>query len=134
MVPVDVVEGFAGICIDYSDIDSRLSHFVQYYKCIDWSNVSNELTNQFLKSCFLGDDLVISYFYAKMGKTLYKVNGLLEYIQQSTYGFDSDALHKNPEFQTNMGSYRFMYTNIVMFDLFLQKIQVCQEIREKKST
>jgi len=134
MIPVDIVEGFAGICVHSSDIDPALSQFTQYYKCIEWGSThpsQQHLSNTFLKSCFLGDDMVISYFYQKKGKSLYKVNGVLEKIKQSDYGFGSDALHQNPVFHSNMGSYQFMYQHILMFDLFLLKPRMCSEIREQ---
>jgi hypothetical protein len=131
-MPVDIVEGFAGICFDYSDINTRLLRFIQYYRTIDWQpDDDDNVINLFLKACFLGDDFVISYFYKTQSTHLYKVNGLMKHIHQRQFGFMSDALHRNTTFQSNMGSYVHIYKNIDILETFLQKLEVCRRLVRK---
>ena len=129
-MPVDIVEGFAGICFDYSDINARLLRFIKYYRTIDWQTEGDEI-NLFLKACFLGDDFVISYFYKTQSTHLYKVNGLMKHIHQRQFGFMSDALHRNTTFQSNMGSYVHIYKNIDILETFLKKIELCRRLIRK---
>jgi len=132
-VPVDIVEGFAGICFEYSDMNKMLLKFIRYYRTIDWTNKREDNpVNVFLKACFMGDDFIISYFYRNDLYNLYKVNGLLECIHQSDFGFLEDALHKNNTFQSNIGTYTHIYRNLHILDMFLLKIEICSRISYKK--
>ena len=132
IVPVDIVEGFAGICFEYSDMNKILLKFIRYYRTIDWTNDREENpVNVFLKACFMGDDFIISYFYSKDLYNLYKVNGLLGSIQQSEFGFLEDALHKNNTFQSNIGTYTHIYRNLIIMDTFLLKMDICSRISYK---
>lgn len=127
-VSVDVVEGFAGICFDYSDMNKRLLQFIRYYRTIDWTGSDESEVNIFLKACFMGDDFIISYFYHKESYRLRKINGLLGSVHQSDFGFMEDALHRNKEFTSNMGTYIYIYRNIDILNTFLRKIEVCRRI------
>jgi hypothetical protein len=127
-VSVDVVEGFAGICFDYSDINKRLMQFIRYYRTIDWQGGEDNDVNSLLKACFVGDDFVISYFYQKDSYHLRKVNGLLGSMHQSDFGFLEDALHRNPYFKSNMGTYVHIYKHLDILDTFLCKMDVCRRI------
>jgi hypothetical protein len=131
----DIVEGFSGICFQYSDLDPRFMQFVHYYRAIHWNIQVDEASeyhyriNTFLKACFLGDDFVISYYYGKK-KKLYKVFGFIDLIKQQGYGYGADALHQNTVFQSNNGSYVFIYEHIYFFDALLARVDLCRHIRE----
>lgn len=131
----DVVEGFSGICFQYSDLDPKLMQFIRYYRTIDWdvkvdeSNEYNYRVNTLLKACFLGDDFVISYYFGKK-KQLYKVFGYIDSIKQQGYGYGADALHQNTVFQSNNGSYAYILKNIHIFELLLIRIDLCAHIRQ----
>jgi hypothetical protein len=127
-VPVDIVEGFAGICFDYSDINKQMLRFVRYYRTIDWDKKNEDEVNLFLRACLLGDDFIISYFYHNAFYELRKINGILHYIKQHDFGFLSDALHRNTTFKTNMGTYVYIYQHLHMLNTFLCKLEVCRHI------
>lgn len=135
IVPVDIVEGFAGICFEYADINKRLLRFIRYYRTIDWTdntNTEDENTNEvnrFLKSCFMGDDFIISYFYYHASYQLLKINELLGSVKQRDFGFLNDALHRNSVFKSNIGTYLYIYQHIDMLDTFFRKIEVCRRIQ-----
>lgn len=134
IVPVDIVEGFAGICFEYADINKRLLRFIRYYRTIDWAdnkNTKDKNTNEvnmFLKACFMGDDFIISYFYHHAAYQLLKVNGLLGSVKQIDFGFLTDALHRNSVFKSNIGTYIYIYQHIDLLDTFFLKIEVCRRI------
>jgi len=125
----DIVEGFAGICIYYSNIDQNLKKFVGYYKTIDWNKENTCTLNHFLKACFLGDDYIISYYFRMKKYNLIRIPYGLGKIFQSDYGFDEDALHKNAFFQSNLNGYQFIQTNIGVFHTFINKIKVCRDVQ-----
>lgn len=130
----DIVEGFSGICFQYDDIDAKFMRFIKYYCTIDWTKTPEHATyncrvNTFLKACFLGDDLVISYYFGK-SKALYKVFGYINSLKQQDYGYGADALHQNSVFQSNNGSYLYIMQNIEFFEGLLLRIDVCAQIRQ----
>ena len=132
----DIVEGFSGICFQYRDLDDTFMRFIRYYRTIDWSVKPNDASaeyrhriNTFLKACFLGDDFVISYYFGKT-RQLYKVYGYLDSIRQQEFGYGSDALHQNTVFQSNNGTYAYIYDNIHLYELLLKHIALCRDIRE----
>lgn len=125
----DIVEGFAGICIYYSNVDQNLKKFVGYYKTIDWNKENTCTLNHFLKACFLGDDYIISYYFRMKKYNLIRIPYGLTKIFQSEYGFDEDALHKNAFFQSNLNGYQFIQTNIGVFHTFINKIKVCRDVQ-----
>jgi hypothetical protein len=131
----DIVEGFSGICFQYADLEFRFMQFVHYYRTIDWKTKTDETNeyvyriNTYLKSCFLGDDFVISYYYGKK-KRLYKAFGYIDSITQQGYGYGADALHHNTVFQSNNGSYTYIMSHIYFLDTLLARIDLCKHIRE----
>jgi len=130
----DIIEGFSGICFQYADIDLKLFRFLQYYQTIDWDTKIDETNeymyrvNTLLKACFLGDDLLISYYFRKK-KQLYKVFGYLESIKQQEYGYGTDALHQNTVFQSNNGSYAYVMRNVDIYELIILHIDLCDHIK-----
>jgi len=129
-----IIEGYGSVCFDYSNIDLELISFVSYYNCISWLNEEvseeNEI-NQFLKACFLGDDFIISFHYKKK----YSIEAIPDFlnnnIKQLGYGFENDALHKNNVFNSNMKTYRCLLKNYNIYDVFLKKMRVCRELKNK---
>lgn len=133
--PVDIIEGFSGICFQYADIDTKLMRFIRYYRAIDWETKPDENTeymyrvNTLLKACFLGDDLLISYYFGKT-KQLYKVFGYLQYIKQHEYGYGTDALHQNTVFQSNTGSYSYVMNHLYIYEWLMSHIDLCAHIKQ----
>jgi hypothetical protein len=131
----DIVEGFSGICFQYTDLNRKFMQFVHYYRTIDWNTRPDETdeyvyrVNTLLKACFLGDDFVISYYFGKT-KQLYKAFGYIDSIKQQGYGYGSDALHQNTVFQSNNGSYAYIMNHIDIVELLLLHIDLCRHIRE----
>jgi len=120
----EMVEGYGGICFQPSEFSNSIFKFFKYYKTINFK-INDDLINQFLKSCFLGDDCIISNFYPlkhamKRGR---------EYIQPMDYGFNDDALHKNNVFGSNMKSYQFFRDNKIIFETFKNKLKINCEIK-----
>ena len=125
----DIIEGFAGISFKCDDIEDSLIQFTNYYYSIDWNNKYNDdIVNRFLKACFLGDDMVISTYFLARKYKLVRVPIGNKHITQKEYGYEADALHKNPVFLSNMNSYAFLNNNISLYEVFHSKLKVCEEI------
>jgi len=125
----DIVEGFAGISLCCDDVDNVLIAFTNYYYTIDWNKSNTDNVNRFLKSCFLGDDMVISLHFMCKNFKMIRVPMGLKSISQNEYGFLDDALHKNPVFLSNMNSYAYLRENLHIYSAFLLKGKICEEIR-----
>lgn len=131
----DIVEGFSGICFQYTDLDMKFMKFIRYYRTIDWDTKLDETNeymyriNTLLKACFLGDDFVISYYFGKK-KKLYKAFGYIDSIKQQGYGYGSDALHQNTIFQSNNGSYAYILKHLHILEMLLTRIDLCADIRQ----
>jgi hypothetical protein len=125
----DIVEGFAGISLRCDDVDDVLIAFTNYYYTIDWDKSNTEEANRFLKSCFLGDDMVISLHFMCKKYKMIRVPMGLKSISQNEYGFEDDALHKNSVFLSNMNSYAYLRENLHIYSAFLLKSKICGEIR-----
>ena len=98
--------------------------FIDYYKTINFN--SNDYINKYLKASFLGDDFIISNYF----KNKYSLVNGRSYINPLIYGFQADALHKNNEFGSNMGSYKYLNDNKKILDTFYNKIKLNREIRK----
>jgi hypothetical protein len=119
----DVVEGYAGICFNYNQVDSFLEWFVNFYKCIIFNG--DELIDKYLTGCFLGDDYVISDAYLDKWASS---NGR-NYVKPYQYGLLEDALQNNQVFGGNMENYGFLYENQVILDTFKKKFNLNKEIK-----
>jgi hypothetical protein len=123
----EMVEGYGGICFEQKDFDNKIFDFFKFYKIIEFK-IDDNLINQFLKSCFLGDDCIISNFY--QNKKSIK-NGR-KYINPMDYGFNDDALHRNNVFGSNMLSYKFFRENKTIFETFKNKIKLNYELKSNE--
>lgn len=123
----EMVEGFGGICFEPSDFDNSIFDFFKYYKTIDFE-INDNLINQFLKSCFMGDDCIISQFY----QNKCAVRNGRQYIRPMDYGYTSDALQKNTIFNGNMGTYNFFKQNIKVFETFKNKLKLNSELKSNE--
>ena len=109
-----MVEGYGGICFDFGQLSGFINWYVEFYKTIQ---NSDNLIDKYLMASFLGDDFILSDIY----KDKWAIQGGREYIKPFDYGFDSDALHKNNVFGSNMGSYSFLQENIIILNTFQLK-------------
>ena len=123
----EMVEGFGGICFEPSDFDNSIFDFFKYYKTINFE-INDDLINQFLKSCFMGDDCIISQFY----QNKCAVRNGRQYIRPMDYGYTSDALQKNTIFNGNMGTYNFFKQNIKVFETFKNKLKLNSELKSNE--
>ena len=123
----EMVEGFGGICFEPSDFDNSIFDFFKYYKTINFK-INDDLINQFLKSCFMGDDCIISQFYQNKKS----VKNGRQYIRPMDYGYTSDALQKNTIFNGNMGTYNFFKQNIKVFETFKNKLKLNSELKSNE--
>jgi hypothetical protein len=120
----EMVEGYAGICFDYNQLDKFIFWYVAFYKCIHWD--SDQLLDKYLKASFLGDDFIISNCYDNK----LAIKDGRKNITPQGFGFLNDALHKNNHFGSNMGSYLFLYENIKILETFKLKYKLNKEINE----
>jgi hypothetical protein len=123
----EMVEGYGGICFELSDFDNPIFDFFKYYKTIDFK-INDDLINQFLKSCFMGDDCIISNFY----QNKCAVRNGRQYIRPLDYGYNDDALQNNTIFNGNMGTYNFFRQNIKIFETFKNKLKLNSEIKSNE--
>lgn len=123
----EMVEGYGGVCFEPSEFDNPIFDFFKYYKTIDFK-IDDDLINQFLKSCFLGDDCIISNFY----QNKCAVRNGRKYIRPMDYGYNDDALHRNNVFGSNMLSYKFFRDNRQIFETFKIKIKLNCEIKSNE--
>jgi hypothetical protein len=119
----EMVEGYAGICFDYKQLDDFILYYGNYYKCIH-SFKSDNIVEKYLCASFLGDDFIISNCY----KNKLAIKNGRKLISPQSYGFNGDALHKNNTFGSNMGSYLYLHQNIKILDTFKLKKNLNSEI------
>lgn len=121
----EVVEGYGGIIFNINQVyNTDLLKYIDYYKTINFN--SDELINKYLKASFLGDDFIISNYF----KNKYSLENGRNYINPLIYGFQADALHKNNEFGSNMGSYKYLNDNKKILETFYNKIKLNRKIRK----
>ena len=120
----EMVEGYAGVCFEYNQLDEFIMYYSKYYKCIDTFK-TEDLIQKYLCASFLGDDFIISNCY----KDKWAIPNGRNLIQPQEYGFNNDALHKNNVFGSNMGSYNFLNENITILETFKKKFNLNNEIR-----
>lgn len=122
-----MVEGFGGICFETKDFDNDIFEFLKYYLILDFKK--DDFISMFLKSCFMGDDCIISQFYP-LKKA---VRNGRQYIKPMDYGYTSDALQKNTIFNGNMGTYDFFKQNKKVFETFKNKIKLNSQIKSNEN-
>lgn len=121
----EMVEGYAGICFDYNQCNEFILYYANYYKCID--NFKNDdIIQKYLSASFLGDDFIISNCYDDK----WAIEDGRNNINPQQYGFQSDALHQNNVFGSNMNSYYFLNENIKILNTFKLKYILNKEINE----
>lgn len=120
----EMVEGYAGVCFEYNQLEEFIIFYSNYFKCIhDFK--SDDLIQKYLCASFLGDDFIISSCY----KDKWAIPAGRTLIHPQGYGFNSDALHQNNVFGSNMGSYLFLYQNIEILKTFKKKYELNKEIK-----
>ena len=120
----DMVEGYGGICFDYDQYNEFIEWFVGFYKHFKFKN--DILIDKYLSASFLGDDFILSNLYNHK----HAIQSGRQYIQPYSYGFEDDALHKNNVFGSNMGSYKFLNDEIMIFNTFKLKYILNKSINE----
>ena len=119
-----MVEGYAGVCFDYNQMDDFILFYANYYKCIkDFK--SDDLIQKYLSASFLGDDFIISHCY----KDKWAIQDGRNNVNPQGYGFENDALHKNNVFGSNMHSYLFLHENIDILKTFQNKFNLNKQIK-----
>ncbi len=119
-----MVEGYAGICFEYSQYSSFIKWYTKFYN--HFSFKSDNIIDKYLSASFLGDDFIISQEY----KNKFAVKNGRRYLSPQPYGFEDDALHKNTCFGSNMGSYKFLSDNIKIYETFKNKYYLNKQINE----
>lgn len=119
----EMVEGYAGVCFNYNQLDEFIIFYSNYFKCIQ-DFKSDDLIQKYLCASFLGDDFIISSCY----KDKWAIPCGRKLIQPQGYGFQDDALHKNNVFGSNMNSYLFLHQNISILNTFKKKYMLNKEI------
>ena len=128
----EMVEGYGGVCFDYNQCNDFILYYSNYFKCIDNFKPkvddvkSNDLIQKYLCASFLGDDFIISNVY----NDKWAISSGRSYIKPQDYGFNSDALHQNNIFGSNMGSYAFLHENIKILNTFKLKYMLNKQINE----
>jgi hypothetical protein len=123
----EMVEGYAGICFNYDQYSEFISWYVKFYKHFDFK--SDNVVDKYLTGSFLGDDYIISNIYHQK----YCIEKGRSYLKPFQYGFESDALHQNNVFGSNMGSYKYLYDNEKVLDTFKLKFLLNKEIKNLDS-
>lgn len=118
----DVVEGYAGVCFNYDQVDPFLEWFIHFYKHFLFKG--DELIDKYLTGCFLGDDYIISDSYTDKWATS---NGR-QLVNPYQYGFGDDALQNNNVFGGNMENYGFLFDNHEVLETFKKKFNLNKEI------
>ena len=118
----DMVEGYAGICFDYEQYSDFLFWYSKFYNHFSFER--DNLIDKYLSASFLGDDFILSKEY----KSKIAIKNGRRYINPQSYGFESDALHKNNSFGSNMGSYSFLQDKIQILDTFKLKYELNKQI------
>lgn len=94
---VDVIEGFSGIALKPKYVDIELMKYLSESK-----------------SCFVSDDMVISFVLALSGINRLKVSNpyfSVEKIKQYKYGLKDDALHRGAGLDDKQSTYLFNDAN-----------------------
>ena len=117
-----MVEGYAGICFEYSQRSDFMFWYSKFYKHFDFKNIN--LIDKYLSASFLGDDFIISQEY----ENKFAIKNGRKYLSPQPYGFEEDALHRNDSFGSNMGSYKFLSDNIKIYETFKNKYYLNKEI------
>ena len=86
----------------------------------------DDLIQKYLCASFLGDDFIISNVYDDK----FTIKSGRQFIKPQDYGFNSDALHQNNVFGSNMGSYAFLHDNIKILKTFKLKYMLNKKINE----
>jgi hypothetical protein len=120
-----MVEGYASICFDYNQNLDFINWYVGFYKHFNFK--SDNIIDKYLTASFLGDDFIISSCYGDK----WAIGNGRQLIQPQGYGFQEDALHKNNEFGSNMGSYKFLKDNIEILNQFKLKHELNRSILQK---
>jgi len=125
---ITYIEGFAGIHIPNRLINTKLQSFAEFYKCLlpHRQRDRTDLPQEVLLGCFMGDDFVISQFYKDK---LWTQNKWREEVIIQQYGLGDDALQNNNIFGTNMGTYTFLEENKKIFNQWINKLNVNNEIK-----
>jgi hypothetical protein len=124
-----MVEGYGGICFDYNQCSDFIFYYSNYYKCID-NFKSDDLIQKYLCASFLGDDFIISNIY----NDKFAIKSGRQYIKPQDYGFNSDALHRNNVFGSNMGSYKYLNDNIKILKTFKLKYLLNKQINNGENS
>jgi hypothetical protein len=120
-----MVEGYAGICFDYNQYNEFIDWYVGFYKHSSFD--SDDIIDKYLTASFLGDDFIISSCYGDK----WAIGHGRQLIAPQQYGFQEDALHKNNQFGSNMGSYKYLNDNIKILNQFRLKYQLNRSILKK---
>tara|TARA_R100000329_G_scaffold24479_1_gene23195 strand:- start:146 stop:961 length:816 start_codon:yes stop_codon:yes gene_type:complete len=125
---INYVEGFSGIYIPYRLINPKLQQFANFYKCLHpiYERDRTNLPQEVLLSCFMGDDFIISEFYKNK---LWTQNNWRKNLIIQQYGLGCDALQNNNIFGTNMGTYNFLLEHKKIFNQWINKLNVNNEIK-----
>ena len=122
-----MVEGYAGICFEYSQKSDFIFWYSKFYKHFDFKNINLSLIDKYLSASFLGDDFIISQEY----ENKFAIKNGRKYLSPQPYGFEEDALHKNDSFGSNMGSYKFLSDNKKIYETFKNKYYLNKEITKE---
>tara|TARA_Y100001972_G_scaffold128460_1_gene189262 strand:- start:1400 stop:2185 length:786 start_codon:yes stop_codon:yes gene_type:complete len=122
----DIVEGYAGICLDYNQSSNYLEWFIKFYNHFNFK--SDNLIDKFLSACFLGDDFIISEEY----NDKWAIGGGRNYAVPYDYGLLEDALQNNNIFGSNLKSYGFLYDNFKILKTFQLKYKLNKEINDRQ--
>ena len=118
-------EGYASICFDYNQNNEFIDWYVKFYKHSSFD--SDDIIDKYLTASFLGDDFIISSCY----RDKWAIGHGRQLIAPQQYGFQQDALHKNNQFGSNMGSYKFLNDNIKILNQFKLKYELNRSILKK---
>ena len=117
------MEGFSGIHFPRRLINPLLERFAELYKCllpIDKRD-KEDIPQETLLACFMGDDFIISYLHKKK---LWTQNNWQGNIKVLEYGLGQDALQNNNLFNSNMGKYNYINENEIVLKTWINKIKL----------
>jgi hypothetical protein len=120
---ITYVEGFSGIHFPRRLINPLLDRFADLYKCllpIDKRD-KEDIPQETLLACFMGDDFIISYLHKKK---LWTQNNWQGNIKVLEYGLGQDALQNNNLFNSNMGTYNYINENEIVLKTWINKIKL----------
>ena len=120
---ITYVEGFSGIHMPSRLINPLLNQFAELYKCllpVDKRD-KEDIPQETLLACFMGDDYIISYLHKKK---LWTQNNWRDNIRVLEYGLGQDALQNNNLFNSNMGTYNYINDNEIVLRTWINKIKL----------